>query len=136
LFVEDDENDFMLACAQIAKMNLRNPVYRVRNEEELFRYLYGGGEFVDREKFPAPVVIVLDLRLNGISGLEIQARLRASLKFRSIAIIVISSSDKLAQLKGAVELGANAWMTKPFDHADFTKVSADMRLPLEFLSVT
>ena len=132
LFVEDEADDFVLAQYHLKKLKVTNPVCRVRTVDELMMFLRGVGIYSNREQFPLPAVIFLDLRLPGGGGLDAQAMLRTSLKFRSIPIILISSPENLAKLRAAVQLGANGYLLKPFKQADFCKLTLDLRLPLDF----
>ncbi|MDB6059332.1 MAG: response regulator with CheY-like receiver domain and winged-helix DNA-binding domain [Verrucomicrobiales bacterium] len=132
LFVEDEENDFLYARKELNKLKLRNPVHRVSTAAELFDYLNGVGPYADREKFPKPAAIITDLRLPGIDGLQIQAQLRSNLKYRSIPIIPISSPERVAMLKAALELGADGYLLKPFKGPTFKYVVEKVGLPLEF----
>lgn len=132
LFVEDDSNDFILAQYHLKNLKLRNPVRCVPCVDILMDYLDGKGAFADRKQFPLPGVIILDQRLPGTAGLQVQARLRATLRFRDIPIIAISSPERVNILKSAVDLGANAYMLKPFRADDFCKLTRQLKLPLDF----
>ncbi len=132
LFLEDNENDFELARIHLEKLKLQNPVYRVRNADDLMAYLHGAREYHNRSKYPFPAVIVIDQRLPKTSGLDVQALLRASLKFRTIPIIAISSPERIAALQSAVKLGADGYLTKPFQAGEFARHSLNLKLPLQF----
>jgi len=132
LFVEDNPDDFFAASRALRKMRLLNPIKQVRNADEMLEYLRAMDEYLDRQRFPVPAVIVMDMRLPGASGLEAQTMLRTNLRFRQIPIVCISSSESIAQMKTAVELGADAWMLKPFSAVEFLNIVRYMKLPLEF----
>jgi CheY-like chemotaxis protein len=131
LLVEDDTNDALMACRELSKLKLRNPVRRVQMFAEMVDYLKGEGQYAGVE-VPTPAVIVTDMRLPGGDGLQLQAWLRSTLKYKQIPIIAISSAERITQLRTAVDLGANAWMTKPFNGATFRQLAAKLRLELEF----
>jgi CheY-like chemotaxis protein len=132
LFVEDNVNDFLLACYAMSQIKLRNRVMHVGSADEMLEYLRGVDEYLDTDKYPLPAVIIMDMRLPGASGLEAHAMLRTSLRFRSIPIICISTSESITELKTAVSLGADAWMLKPFKAVEFLNLARDLDLPLEF----
>ncbi|MGZ4961119.1 MAG: response regulator [Limisphaerales bacterium] len=132
LFVEDNMDDFVFAIYELAKVKLRNKIRRVSTADEMLRYLRGVDQYLDRTTFAVPAVIVLDLRLPDSDGLEAQAMLRSSLKFRRIPLITISDATNTEQLQTTVELGADASMMKPFKGVDFKSIAEELRLPLEF----
>ena len=132
LFVEDNAEDYILACWQLAKAQLRNRVLRVSSADELLGYFRAMDQYLDQNRYPMPAVIVMDMHLPGAGGLEAQAMLRTNLRFRQTPIIVISSPENLALLKEAVELGADAWMIKPFDAREFVAIVQALNLPLFF----
>src|SRR6478672_2217211 len=84
LFVEDNIDDFLLAAYALSKIRLCNKVRQVSNADEMLEYLRAMDEYLNREKFPMPAVIVMDMGLPRISGLEAQAMLRTKLRFRQI----------------------------------------------------
>lgn len=132
LFVEDNLDDFSLATYELAKVKLRNKVNRVSTADEMLQYLRGVDQYLDRTRFPMPAVIVLDLRLPDSDGLEAQAMLRSSLKFRRIPLVTISDVTNAKQLQTTVDLGADASMIKPFSGEEFRNIAGELRLALEF----
>lgn len=132
LFVEDNPDDYALAQYHLKKLKLRNPVYRAHTAEEMLAYLRGEGIYRDRTQFPLPAVIVMDMRLPGSTGLEAQALLKSTLKFRKIPIVAISSSERTGALKSAVDLGADGYLLKPFNGMQFCRIALSLRLDLDF----
>lgn len=132
LFVEDDSNDFIIARYQLEQLKVRNPIVHVPTATEMFAFLDGEEGYGNRRKYPLPAVIILDYLLPDRRGIEAQAIIRSSLKYRKIPIISISGDKRIAVLKQSVELGANAWMTKPFEPADFLAIIARLNLPIWF----
>jgi CheY-like chemotaxis protein len=135
LFVEDDTNDFIIARYELDRLNVRNPIIHVPTATEMFAFLAGDGGYSDRRKYPWPAVIILDVRLPDRNGIEAQAVLRSSLRHRKIPIISISGDERIALLQQSVELGANAWMSKPFEPSDFLAIVARLNLPVLFENV-
>jgi CheY-like chemotaxis protein len=132
LFVEDESHDFIIARYHLEQMNVRNPIIHVPTAAELFAFLDGDEGYSDRRKYPLPAVIILDVRLPDRSGIEAQAMIRSSLKHRKIPIISISGNKRISLLQQSVELGANAWMAKPFEPADFLAIVVRLNLPVWF----
>jgi CheY-like chemotaxis protein len=132
LFVEDNLDDFSLACYALSRIKLRNRVMHVGSADEMLEYLRAMDRYMDTQRYPVPGVIVMDMKLPGADGLEAQTMLRTNLRFRHIPIICISSSESLPQLQTAVDLGADAWMLKPFSAVEFLNIARDLRLPLRF----
>jgi two-component system response regulator len=134
LFVEDVEDDFVIARHQIKKLRVRNPVATVDSLAGMIDYLDKRGGRA-RSAGPLPAAIIMDLRLRGENGLDGQARLRTNLKYRRIPIIVISSNDRLHSLRAAAAIGANGFLVKPFKAGDFMTLAAKLKLPLDFDAV-
>jgi CheY-like chemotaxis protein len=132
LFVEDNLDDFSLACYALSTIKLRNRVRHVGSADEMLEYLRAMDRYLDTEKYPMPAVIVMDMHLPGPDGMEAQTMLRTNLRFRHIPIICISSSESLPQLQTAVDLGADAWMLKPFSAVQFLNIARDLKLTLRF----
>jgi CheY-like chemotaxis protein len=131
LVVDDDPNDFQLALREFKKLKLKNPVHHVTTVEEMVHYMKGEEDFNDRDKFPLPVLVMLDMHLATADGLDAAAWLRSQRKFRGIPIIAISGS-KPNMLTSAVEMGAHALMNKPLNPTEFQRIIADLNVPLEF----
>lgn len=132
LLVQDNLDDFAFATYELARLKLRNKISRVSTADEMLEYLRGVDQYLDRTRFPVPAVIILDLRLPDSDGLEAQAMLRSSLKFRRIPLITLGDATNAAQLQTSVELGADASMIKPFKGDEFKRIAGELRLPLEF----
>jgi CheY-like chemotaxis protein len=115
LMVEDDENDVYLFEREFIRLMDRIRVRRVKDGVEATEYLEGVGEYSDRVKYPLPGVILLDLGLPRINGLEFLEWLRSCFHGHNerTPVIVLSSSSLEADVQAASEAGANAFLTKP-----------------------
>ncbi len=114
LLAEDEANDVFLMQRAFAKAKLINPVQVVSDGEMALSYLKGVGEFHDREKFPLPMLILLDLKLPRRSGLEVLAWIRdQEPPIRRIPVVVLTSSKQSNDVNRAYELGANSYLVKP-----------------------
>lgn len=122
VLVEDNTDDFLVARHHIRKLKVTNPIQRISEPQELLDYISPRGPSAARAEVPVPAMFIIDLRLPGASGLDVQAAIRSNLKFREVPIIVISSPEQLTALRAAVRLGATAYMTKPFNGIEFVRV--------------
>ncbi|MCI0536014.1 MAG: response regulator [Verrucomicrobiales bacterium] len=113
LLVEDDENDAFLFKRALKKCNLLNPIHWVPDGAEAIAYLTGGAAYVDRTAFPFPGLIVLDLKMPRMPGLDLLAWLRDHRDLQVIPTIVMSSSKHDSDVRQAYELGANTYFVKP-----------------------
>jgi CheY-like chemotaxis protein len=132
LFVEDDENDVKLLQMAIASGAAGHTVQIVGNGEEAIRYLRGEGHYADRQKFPLPNVILTDLKMPRMSGLELLRWLREHPECSVIPTIVLSGSALPADVREAYRLGANAYMAKPSNLNELVEM---LRLTYEFWSL-
>lgn len=112
LLVEDDENDAFFLERAIRKIGMLNPVQNARDGQEAINYLRGIGKFSRRAEFPLPGLILLDLKLPFVMGLDVLKWIRQNPELSSIVIILSSSADE-ADIASAYRLGANAYLVKP-----------------------
>jgi CheY-like chemotaxis protein len=126
LLVEDDENDAMLLKMAFEKNNIPNPVHWVRDGLEAVAYLNGDDIYADRQKYPFPEVLLLDLKMPRMTGLELLAWISEHPEYKVIPTIIMTSSRQELDIENAYKLGANTYMTKPisFDQlAQMVKVT-------------
>ena len=113
LLVEDEENDATLLKMAFTKNKILNPVQWVRDGLEAIAYLNGEGIYADRTLYPFPEVLLLDLKMPRMTGLELLAWIRDHPNFRVIPTIIMSSSKQDIDIEKAYNLGANTYMLKP-----------------------
>src|SRR5437899_164540 len=113
LLVEDDENDVLIMTMALEKAGLTCPIRVARDGREAKDYLSGSGEFADRHEYPLPYLILLDLKLPRVMGLEVLKWLRERPEFDSTIVLVLSSSPMPEDIQTAYHLGANAYLVKP-----------------------
>ncbi len=118
LLIEDSANDAELVLAALSENHLANEVVVVRDGEEALDYLYRRGLFRLRME-GYPVVVLLDLKLPKIDGLEVLTQLKSDPKMRVIPIVVLTSSKEEPDLVRCYELGVNAYVVKPVDYHEF-----------------
>lgn len=132
LLVEDNPQDEMLTLRSLKKVNLANAVDVVRDGQQALDYLFGEGEFATAPPI-RPAAVLLDLGLPKISGLEVLARLRAEERTRSLPVVILTSSDEEQDRLRAYLNGANSFVRKPVDFAQFAETVA--RLGVYWLAV-
>lgn len=113
LLVEDNPDDALLMLRAWKSAQIPNYLPTVTDGEQALAYLEGSGIYSDREKYPMPISIFLDLKLPRIDGLEVLAAIRANPRLRHLHIDVLSASTRDADIRRANELGANGYIVKP-----------------------
>lgn len=127
LLVEDSANDVELILAALAESCLANEVVVVGDGEEALDYLYRRGVFQQRMEGD-PVVVLLDLKLPKIDGLEVLAQLKSDSQLRVIPVVVLTSSGEEQDLIGSYNLGVNAYVVKPVDFHEFVDAIKEVGL--------
>jgi Response regulators consisting of a CheY-like receiver domain and a winged-helix DNA-binding domain len=112
LQVEDDPNDVFLLKHAMKKAGLANPMQVASDGQEAIDYLSGAGKFADREQFPLPGLVLLDLKLPFVMGLDVLKWIREQPNTISVVIILTASAEE-EDIATAYRLGANAFLTKP-----------------------
>lgn len=118
LLVEDSANDIELVLASLAENHLANEVVVTRDGEEALDYLYRRGIFRLRQE-GNPVVVLLDLKLPKINGLEVLSQIKSDPVLKVIPVVVLTSSREEKDLAGSYNLGTNAYVVKPVDFHEF-----------------
>lgn len=127
LLVEDSANDIELILAALAENHLANEVVVTRDGEEALDYLYRRGVFRMRME-GNPVVILLDLKLPKVDGLEVLSQLKSDPQFKVIPIVVLTSSREERDLIQSYHSGTNAYVVKPLDFQEFVTVIRELGL--------
>jgi len=121
LLVEDDENDIELAKRALKSVNLLDKVHVANNGKEALDYILGTDEGGTEKVAHRPLVVLLDLKLPVINGLEVLKKLKSDDRTAGIPIVILTSSKESNDLKTAYAMGANSYIVKPYDLEDFTK---------------
>jgi CheY-like chemotaxis protein len=111
--VEDDENDVMLMRLAWKSAGLRNPLQVVTDGEQAVQYLSGKGEYANRSKYPLPCLVLLDWKLLTMSGLDVLKWIRQQPAIQTLPVIILSSSNRPADLRAAYARRANSYLMKP-----------------------
>jgi CheY-like chemotaxis protein len=116
MLVEDDLNDIFLVKRAFKMAQVKDPLQVVTDGQEAILYLKGEGKYADRQQYPLPRLVVMDIKMPRKSGFEVLEWVKTSgAPLRRIPIVIVSSSDNPDDINRAYELGANAYMVKPVD---------------------
>jgi hypothetical protein len=126
LLVEDTRQDELLILRALRKVNLANQVDVVRDGQQALDYLFREGEFAGRAGPELPTVVLLDVNLPRVSGLEVLERLRADPRTRVMPIVILTSSDEERDRLRSYETGANSFVCKPLNFTEFAETVAQL----------
>jgi len=125
LMVEDDPRDVELTLTALEEYNLANEVVVTHNGEEALDYLFCRGEFATRTG-DNPAVMLLDLKLPKVDGLEVLQQIKADEKLRMIPVVVLTSSHEEKDMVASYKLGVNAYVVKPVDFHEFVNAIKEL----------
>jgi two-component system response regulator len=126
LLVEDNPSDAELTLHALRRHNLVNGIDHVRDGEEALDYLYGRGQYDDRDIRSLPKVILLDLKLPKVDGMEVLRIVKSDPQLRSIPVVVLTSSKEEKDIVNSYDLGVNSYIQKPVDFQKFTEAIAQV----------
>lgn len=121
LLVEDNPNDIELALHALKKHHLSNCIHVVRDGAEALEFLFCTGAYAERHLENAPKVILLDLKLPLVDGLEVLRQIKNDPRTRTIPVVVLTSSHEERDLVESYQLGVNSYIVKPVDFQQFTE---------------
>jgi two-component system response regulator len=121
LLVEDNPDDIKLTLRAFSHCGMANPVEVIQDGAEALDYLFATGAHGDRNPADLPAVVILDLNLPKIAGLDVLARLRADQRTRSVPVVILTSSKEDQHIIASYDLGPTGYMRKPIDPDEFIK---------------
>jgi two-component system response regulator len=121
LLVEDSESDEKLTLRAFKKSNLAHDIVIVRDGAETLEYLFGTGKYEGRDTSSLPAVVLLDLNLPRIEGLEVLRRIRADERTKFLPVVILTASKEDEDRLRGYEVGANAYVRKPVSFAEFVE---------------
>jgi two-component system, response regulator len=136
LLVEDNPNDEELTLYALRKNNITNQIQIVRDGAEALEYLFCTGAFADRQINNPPKVVLLDLKLPKVDGLEVLERIKADARTRIIPVVVLTSSQEERDIVESYQLGVNSYIVKPVDFEQFNEAVRHMGLYWMLLNKT
>jgi CheY-like chemotaxis protein len=125
LLVEDDPKDVELTLTALEEYNLANEVVLAKDGEEALDYLYCRGKFKTRSN-ENPAVLLLDLKLPKVDGLEVLKQIKSDEKFHLIPVVVLTSSREEKDMVASYKLGVNAYVVKPVDFHEFVNAIKEL----------
>lgn len=126
IIVEDDPNDAELITRALRKHNLANKLILLKDGAEALDFLFGKGSFADKCDDGYPKVILLDLKLPKVNGIEVLSKIKSDERTKKIPVVILTSSREDRDLKDAYDLGVNSYVTKPIKFDEFAKVVSDL----------
>ena len=128
LLVEDNPDDEALTLRAFKKNNILNEVVVARDGAEALDYLFGEGSYAGRDTSVMPELILLDLKLPKVDGLEVLERIRADERTKLLSVVILTSSKEEQDLIEGYSLGANSYIRKPVDFRQFTEAIRQLGL--------
>jgi len=128
LLVEDNPNDVELTLHALRKYRLANHIHVARDGDEALEYLFATGAYAGRNIADIPKVVLLDLKLSKVDGLEVLRRVKGDPRTHMIPIVVLTSSREERDLARGYQLGANSYIVKPVDFDQFSEVVRQLGL--------
>jgi len=126
ILIEDDPNDAELIIRVLKKHNLANKIVHLKDGAEALDYLLMQGVWAKKTVTPAPRVILLDLKLPKVNGIEVLQKIKNDERTRNIPVVVLTSSREERDVKDAYSYGVNSYVTKPISFDVFSKVVAEL----------
>jgi CheY-like chemotaxis protein len=123
LIAEDEEDYVLLLKKAFDQAGVGNPLFVVSTGSEMLMYLKGEEKYANRDEYPLPDLLLLDLKLPGFNGLEILGWIRSHPGLSGLRVIVLTSSEQMKDVNDAYRLGANSFLVKPYDFADLVSLA-------------
>lgn len=128
LLVEDNSNDAELTIRALKKNHLANKLVHLRDGAEALDFLFAEGEYTGRQVENGPKVILLDLKMPRVNGIEVLRRLKADPRTSLILVVVLTSSKEDPDIQECYKLGVNSYVVKPVEFEAFMKAVSDLGL--------
>ncbi|MFZ1979364.1 MAG: response regulator [Bacteroidota bacterium] len=128
LLVEDNPDDVALTLRAFKKNNIANEIIVAGDGPEALDYLFGTGKYIKRDMNSMPAVVLLDLKLPKLDGLEVLERIRADDRTKFLPVVILTSSKEEQDILGSYSLGANSYIRKPVDFNKFVDAVRQLEL--------
>ncbi len=128
LLVEDNPTDAELCIRALKKSNLANNLVWVKDGAEALEFLFATGAYADRDVSSPPKVVLLDLRLPKVDGMEVLRKVKADERTRAIPVVVLTSSKEDRDVAESYQLGVNSYISKPVEFDSFAKTVSELGL--------
>lgn len=127
LLIDDQEADVLLIRRALQKAGLDYPVLSVSGGIEALAYLNGDPPFFDRNRYPLPALVLLDVRMPRMDGFEVLTWIRSNPQFAALPIVMLTGAEEIGQAKRAYEMGATSFFVKPLDFGSSSDLSRAVR---------
>ncbi len=128
LLVEDNPDDVELTLRALKQYHVRNQIAVVRDGAEALDYLFATGAHSDRDTTTVPAVVILDLKLPKVDGLEVLQRIRADERTKLTPVVILTSSNEERDMVNGYKFGANSYVRKPVDFTQFVEAARQLGL--------
>ena len=128
LLVEDNPDDVELTLRALKQYHIQNRIMVVRDGAEALDYLFATGAYADRDTSALPAVVLLDLKLPKVDGLEVLQRMRADERTKLVPVVILTSSREEQDIVNGYKLGANSYVRKPVDFTQFLEAARQLGL--------
>ncbi len=128
LLVEDNLNDAELTIRSLKKVNLANKLHHVKDGAEALDFIFSRGDYSDRQANNWPKLILLDIKMPKVDGIEVLRQLKSNQLTKTIPVVIMTSSKEEQDIITSYHLGVNSYVVKPVNFIDFTKAVADLGL--------
>jgi CheY-like chemotaxis protein len=128
LLVEDNASDAEMTILALKQNNLANKLLHVKDGAAALDFIFAEGEYADRQIENKPKVILLDLKMPKINGIEVLQKIRADERTKTIPVVVLTSSKEDPDIKKCYELGVNSYVVKPVEFDQFQKAISEVGL--------
>ena len=126
IIVEDDDNDSNLILRTLKKINLANNILRLRDGEEALNFLFAKNEFASRDVLDIPRVILLDIKMPRIDGIEVLRQLKLNSITKNIPVVMMTSSKEERDIMMSYDLGVSSFVVKPVEFESFAKAVSEI----------
>ncbi|MBW4054082.1 MAG: response regulator [Proteobacteria bacterium] len=126
LLVEDNPDHAELVMRNMEDFQVANKIIHVEDGEAALDYLWGRGEYADRRSFPIPHLMLLDLRLPKVDGLEVLKEVKSNADLRAMPVVILTTSDAERDMAKAYKFHANSYVTKPVNFGEFSRLLKDL----------
>lgn len=128
LLVEDNIHDAEMTIRSLKKVNLANNLVHVKDGEEALDFIFAQGKFAGRDMGSAPKVILLDIKMPKVDGIEVLRRIKSHESTRTIPVVIMTSSKEEQDIISSYQLGVNSYVVKPVDFEGFAKAVSQLGL--------
>jgi two-component system response regulator len=126
LLVEDNVHDAEMTIRALKKVNLANNLVHVKDGEQALDFIFARGKFSDREKTDLPKVILLDIKMPKVDGIEVLKQLKTHESSKTIPVVIMTSSKEEQDIINSYELGVNSYVVKPVDFEGFARAVSQL----------